>query len=152
MRLKLFAALSLMSAIACGDKATTEPDPATATFASALNVNISTMTATGSGLYYRDSIVGTGATAQRGNTITAHYTLWLTNGTQLETSVGKTPFTFPLGARAVIAGWDEGIVGMKVGGIRKLVVPPQLGYGSQVQGSIPSNSILVFNVQLVSVR
>ncbi len=102
-----------------------------------------------------DLVVGTGATATDGKKISVHYTLWLANGMkQLESSHDKKkPKTFVLGAGQVLKGWDLGIEGMKVGGKRKLVVPPQLGYGGAgAPPSIPGNATLVFEVELVDVK
>jgi FKBP-type peptidyl-prolyl cis-trans isomerase len=100
-----------------------------------------------------DEVVGTGAEAVAGKTITVNYTGTLENGTVFDSSYSRNqPFTFQLGAGQVIKGWDEGVVGMKVGGKRKLVIPPSLGYGAQATGSIPPNSTLIFEIQLVSVQ
>jgi peptidylprolyl isomerase/FKBP-type peptidyl-prolyl cis-trans isomerase FkpA len=101
-----------------------------------------------------DAEVGTGATAEVGDTVTMQYVGMLTNGTVFDASAnhGTEGFTFVLGAGAVIAGWDQGIVGMKEGGIRHLVIPPSQGYGAQVVGPIPANSTLIFDVQLVKVQ
>ena len=106
-----------------------------------------------------DLIVGTGAEATNGKTLTVHYTLWLYSnsaadhkGTQVQTSIGGAPFTFVLGVRQVIAGWDQGVPGMKVGGRRELVIPPNLGYGSSAQPGIPANSTLVFDIDLLGVQ
>lgn len=111
-------------------------------------------------LQVTDTLVGTGVTAAAGNTITVHYTGWLYDekasqyrGKQFDSSVGKTPFTFKLGIGQVIAGWDQGVVGMKVGGKRTLIIPSALGYGSTGAGSaIPPNASLVFDVELLSVQ
>ena len=111
------------------------------------------MTKTASGLYTQDQQVGGGAEAQAGKTVSVHYTGWLTNGTKFDSSRDRDrPFEFPLGAGRVIEGWDEGVAGMKVGGNRKLVIPPDLGYGSRTNGPIPGNSVLVFDVELLDVR
>jgi FKBP-type peptidyl-prolyl cis-trans isomerase FkpA len=108
-----------------------------------------------------DLRVGSGTEATSGKTVTVNYTGWLysdsaaqNKGTQFDTSVGKTPFVFLLGAGQVIAGWDRGVVGMKVGGQRRLIIPPELGYGSQGAGGgvIPPNATLVFDVDLLDVR
>jgi FKBP-type peptidyl-prolyl cis-trans isomerase len=101
-----------------------------------------------------DETVGAGATAEPGDTVTVNYVGSFTNGTVFDASAnhGSTGFTFTLGGGQVIAGWDQGIVGMKVGGKRKLVVPASLGYGSQDYGPIPGNSTLVFEVELLSVQ
>jgi FKBP-type peptidyl-prolyl cis-trans isomerase FkpA len=105
-----------------------------------------------------DLKVGDGADAVNGKLLTVHYTGWLydssqanNKGQQFDSSVGKTPFQFRLGAGAVIGGWDRGLVGMKVGGQRRLVIPPSLGYGSTAYGPIPANSTLVFDVELLAV-
>lgn len=99
---------------------------------------------------------GTGATATQGRTLTVSYTGWLydptkpeSKGTQFDSSMN---FSFPLGVGRVIAGWDQGVVGMKVGGQRRLVIPPNLGYGSQMVNTIPPNSTLVFDVMLLAVN
>ena len=109
---------------------------------------------TESGLKYVDLVVGTGREATAGNLATVHYTGWLTNGTKVDSSVDRRdPFSFPIGSGKVIRGWDEGVVGMKVGGKRKLTIPPQLGYGSRGAGGvIPPNATLVFDVELLEVR
>ncbi len=109
---------------------------------------------TSSGLKYQDMVVGTGAEAKSGNTVTVNYTGWLTNGTKFDSSLDRNqPFSFQLGTGNVIKGWDEGVVGMKVGGKRKLIIPPDLGYGAQGAGSsIPPNATLVFEVELLSVK
>ncbi len=108
---------------------------------------------TASGLQYQDLQVGTGATAKTGDSVTVNYTGWLTNGTKFDSSLDRNkPFSFTVGAGGVIAGWDEGVQGMKVGGTRLLVIPPSLGYGSQAYSSIPANSTLIFEVQLVGIN
>jgi FKBP-type peptidyl-prolyl cis-trans isomerase len=106
------------------------------------------------GLQYTDEQVGTGAEATTGKTAVVHYTGWLMDGTKFDSSVDRNqPFSFPLGAGQVIKGWDEGVVGMKVGGKRILIIPPQLGYGSRGAGNvIPPNATLKFEVQLLDVR
>ena len=123
-------------------------------FAPSLNVDLAAMTQTASGLYYQDLEVGTGDEAIGGMTVTVHYEGWLVNGTKFDSSRDRgTPFEFSLGAGFVIPGWDEGVMGMKVGGIRKLVIPPHLGYGSAGAGGgvIPGNATLVFDVELLGV-
>lgn len=109
---------------------------------------------TGSGLQYIDLVVGTGREAAAGNLAIVHYTGWLTNGTKFDSSVDRRdPFSFPIGSGKVIRGWDEGVAGMKVGGKRKLTIPPQLGYGARGAGGvIPPNATLVFDVELLEVR
>ena len=106
------------------------------------------------GLEYWDIKVGTGKTAEKGSTVTVNYTGWLTNGKMFDSSVGKAPFTVDnLGNAPVIKGWNEGIVGMKVGGKRQLRIPGDLAYGSQgYPGVIPPNATLVFDVELLNVK
>lgn len=105
-----------------------------------------------------DLRVGSGADAAAGKVVTVHYTGWLYDGSrsdgkgvQFETSVGGTPFSFTLGFGQVIAGWDQGLPGMKVGGLRRLVIPPSLAYGSVRNGPIPPNATLIFEVELIDV-
>jgi FKBP-type peptidyl-prolyl cis-trans isomerase len=102
----------------------------------------------------KDTVVGTGETAAAGDTVTVQYVGMLTDGTVFDASKnhGTAGFTFKLGAGQVIKGWDEGVAGMKVGGTRELVIPASLAYGSQSVGSIPANSTLVFQVELLDVK
>ena len=106
-----------------------------------------------------DLRVGTGAEAASGRTLTVNYSGWLydpsqaeSKGQRFDTSIGRAPFAFQLGAGRVIRGWDQGLVGMRVGGQRRLVIPPDLGYGSQGNGPIPPNATLVFDVELLDVQ
>lgn len=110
-------------------------------------------TTTASGLVIEEVIFGSGATAKAGQTVVVHYTGWLTDGTKFDSSKDRNdPFVFPLGQRYVISGWDEGVQGMKEGGVRKLTIPPELGYGARGAGGvIPPNATLVFEVELISV-
>ena len=101
-------------------------------------------------LISQDEVVGTGAAAALGDTLTVNYTGKLEDGTVFDTSVGKSPIQFVLGAGQVIPGWDQGLAGMKVGGKRLLVIPPDLGYGGQANGPIPANSTLIFEVDLLA--
>ncbi|MEM8932427.1 MAG: FKBP-type peptidyl-prolyl cis-trans isomerase [Acidobacteriota bacterium] len=109
------------------------------------------MTLKTSGLQYQDLVQGEGAEAKPGQTVRVHYTGWLTDGTKFDSSVDRgEPFDFPLGAGMVIRGWDEGVAGMRIGGKRKLVIPPDLGYGAHGAGGvIPPNATLVFEVELL---
>ena len=105
------------------------------------------------GLQYTDDQVGTGAVAEPGKNVSVHYTGWLMNGTKFDSSRDRgQPFTFPLGAGRVIKGWDEGVAGMRVGGKRTLIIPPDLAYGSRATGPIPPNSTLKFEVELLDVK
>jgi FKBP-type peptidyl-prolyl cis-trans isomerase FkpA len=106
-----------------------------------------------------DVRVGTGTAAAGNSTVTVNYTGWLYDpsrsdlkGLQFDTSVGKDPFPFTLGAGQVIKGWDQGVPGMKVGGLRRLVIPPSLAYGAARNGSIPPNASLVFDIELLDVQ
>lgn len=107
-----------------------------------------------SGLKIEDVEPGFGDVARAGQTVSVHYTGYLQDGTKFDSSRDRgEPFTFPLGGGRVIRGWDEGVPGMKVGGRRRLVIPPELGYGSRGAGRlIPPDSTLVFDVELISVR
>lgn len=109
---------------------------------------------TASGLKYTDEVVGTGATPQKGQTVTVHYTGTLLNGTKFDSSVDRgTPADFKIGVGNVIKGWDEGLMSMKVGGKRHLIIPANLGYGPAGRPpNIPGNSTLVFDVELLGVK
>ncbi|HOP15682.1 MAG: FKBP-type peptidyl-prolyl cis-trans isomerase [Gammaproteobacteria bacterium] len=108
---------------------------------------------TDSGLKYEDLVEGDGAVASPGQQVSVHYTGWLTDGSKFDSSHDRNQaFSFSLGRGMVIRGWDEGVAGMKVGGKRKLTIPPQLGYGAQGAGGvIPPNATLVFDVELLAI-
>jgi FKBP-type peptidyl-prolyl cis-trans isomerase FkpA len=110
-------------------------------------------TVTESGLTIEDTTLGRGAVAAPGQTVSVHYTGWLAGGRKFDSSRERElPFEFELDMQCVIAGWDEGVQGMKVGGTRRLVVPPHLGYGARGEGSaVPPNSTLVFDIELLGV-
>jgi FKBP-type peptidyl-prolyl cis-trans isomerase FkpA len=134
-----------------GDEAIT--DPKDLTFSPELGVNLSAMTLNPSGLYWQDQAVGTGpVVATVGSSVTVDYTGWLHTGRQFDSSAGKPPFTIlSLGSGEVIPGWDEGLMGMRAGGRRLLVIPPHLAYGSSSAGIIPPYATLVFRVDMKSV-
>ncbi len=144
----ILVALLTVGLAACGDAAEepiTEMNFDTSVVSTAQNA--------GEGLYIRDVTEGSGATANPGSIVSVHYTGWLTDGQRFDSSVGGSPFQFALGQAQVIQGWDEGVAGMKVGGRRQLVIPPDLGYGAAGAGGvIPPNATLVFEVALLDVE
>jgi FKBP-type peptidyl-prolyl cis-trans isomerase len=129
------------------------PDPAQNTYAPALGVNLVAFNKKQSGLLYQDVTPGTGLVAIAGRKVKVHYTGWLPNGKEFDSSRRGDPIEFTLGQGQVIRGWDEGIDGIKVGGRRKLVIPGDLAYGAAgAPPDIPPNAVLVFDVELVSVQ
>ena len=120
----------------------------------AIQISPAQTTDTGAKLQITDEKIGTGAAVKKGDTVDIKYTGTLTNGTVFDSTDkhGGTPFETQIGVGQVIKGWDEGVIGMKVGGKRKLVIPPSLGYGNQAAGSIPPNSTLIFQVELVGIQ
>ena len=106
----------------------------------------------GGSLVVEDLVVGTGATAAAGDTVTVHYIGTFTNGSKFDSSYDRNqPFAFRIGAGQVITGWDQGVPGMKIGGKRRLTIPLELAYGSRGQGTIPPNTTLVFEIDLLSI-
>jgi FKBP-type peptidyl-prolyl cis-trans isomerase len=142
----LLALLPIAFAACLGDATTTTTYPLVpienTTFASALGVNLATSTKTATGLYYRDIRIGTGATIVNGMAISVKYTGYLSSGTVFD--AGTYGFTIP---GNVIAGWNEGLLGMKVGGSRQLIIPASLAYGATGAGQIPPNAVIVFTVE-----
>lgn len=128
--------------------------------AALLTLTLAAGTVWAQGLAKTDTLVGKGREAVAGKTVEVNYTGWLHDaaaknqrGKQFDSSVGRGPFSFPLGGGRVIKGWDEGVVGMKVGGKRTLVIPPELGYGARGAGGvIPPGATLVFDVELLDVK
>ena len=155
---RMLIALCVASGMACGgdDAPASEGAelPAVEGFAAELNIDFSRMTDLGGGLYMEDLREGTGDMVRRGQVIVAHYTGWLPDGTKFESSKDSgRPFASPVGVGSLITGWDLGIPGMKVGGVRKLVIPPNLGYGAA--GSPPNsppNTTLVVEVEVLEVQ
>ena len=152
----LYLAATLTMLIACrkGDgSAQVSGPPETLTYAKELDVHLDHMTKKPSGLYVLDVKEGTGPEVTAGQVAQVHYTGWLANGKQFDSSVGGSPLEFPVGQGRVIAGWDEGVAGMKTGGKRRLVIPPDLGYGAAGTGGvIPPGATLVFDVELIGIR
>jgi FKBP-type peptidyl-prolyl cis-trans isomerase FkpA len=112
------------------------------------------ITTTESGLQIEEITLGEGEIASSGQLVSVHYTGWLLSGVKFDSSKDRNEaFEFPLGQRKVIAGWDEGVQGMRIGGVRKLTIPPALGYGARGAGGvIPPNATLVFEVELLDLR
>lgn len=106
------------------------------------------------GLAVEDVKIGDGQEVEKFNIVTVNYTGLLEDGTKFDSSLnpGRSPFRFTVGAGQVIKGWDEGLMGMKIGGKRKLTIPPELGYGSRDNGPIPANSILIFEIDLLGIE
>ena len=162
MNLRRYAAVLIPLAFtACleGTDYSTNPYPNVpieqTTFASALNVDLAASTKSSTGLYSRDLTLGTGNTATASSRVSTYYSGYLANGAKFGDLLSpSTPFSFTIGASPaeVIKGWDEGVVGMKVGGTRQLIIPPELGYGATGSGPVPPNAVLVFTVQLVGVQ
>jgi FKBP-type peptidyl-prolyl cis-trans isomerase FkpA len=140
--------------VGCGGGADRSADTPKAGFSPSLAVDTAAMTRTPSGLRFQDVAAGEGKEAAAGRTVSVHYTGWLPNGEKFDSSRDRNqPFEFALGAGQVIAGWDEGVAGMKVGGRRKLVIPPELAYGTAgAPPDIPPGATLVFEVELLDVR
>jgi peptidylprolyl isomerase len=171
VRLRLaIAALALgLVLAACGSDAADTPVPTSAAQGTqpaasctpapaggdSFTQSVAMTTTTADGLKYGDIVVGTGAAPNKGDNLTMQYTGWLTNGCVFDTSrqAGRSAFQFVIGATPanVIAGWEEGILTMHVGGKRRLVIPPALGYGASGQGPIPPNSTLIFDVELLAI-
>jgi FKBP-type peptidyl-prolyl cis-trans isomerase len=147
--LPLCASLLLLAVTACDPSS---GDPAKVKFAPALGVDLAAMNRSDTGLYTQDTVEGTDAAAVTGDYVTVHYTGWLPDGSKFDSSHNRDqPFSFMLGMRQVIKGWDEGVAGMKAGGQRRLVIPSDLAYGQSGRGSIPPNSVLIFDVEMLSI-
>lgn len=125
---------------------------AEARFAESLGINLADFQSNETGLHWRDIVVGEGPVVEAGQTVSAHYTGWLPDGTQFETSRGGTPISFAVGTGRVIEGWDKGLLGMRVGGTRQLLIPGALAYGPRAMGPIPANATLIFTVEVVSAQ
>ena len=158
--LRGLAALMLLAAFGCAHNSGSTSSSTSSTNTTAKATTTTTAPAAGNvqvlsgGVRAEDLKVGDGALAETGTNVTVHYTGWLTDGTKFDSSVDRgDPFKFRLGAGQVIRGWDEGVKGMRVGGKRKLTIPPDMGYGAAgAQGVIPPNATLVFDVELLDVK
>jgi FKBP-type peptidyl-prolyl cis-trans isomerase len=148
-RMRRFALFSWLAIAACG-----RGDNARGGFAAALGVDTASMTKAPAGFWYTDIAAGQGDVAEPGRTVRVHYTGWLPNGKKFDSSRDRgEPFAFTLGAGQVITGWDEGVKGMKVGGRRKLVLPPAMAYGEAgAPPDIPPGSTLVFDVEVLGLE
>lgn len=145
--------LALALLTACGDNSPTAVSIEQTIFAPSLGVDLAASTKQPSGLYYRDIVLGAGTTLATGQTVGMRYVGSFANGQEFDSNSAPKPiFSFRLGAGQVIKGWDQGLVGMKVGGKRQLVIPPELGYGANNYGPIPGNSVLVFTVEALSAQ
>jgi FKBP-type peptidyl-prolyl cis-trans isomerase len=155
-RIRLTAAALPFAVAACASGGSTASGlrPLEATpFASALDIDLSRMTKTSTGLYYRDIDVGSGPVIRARDEVRVRYTGWLSNGQKFEAvKDDDPPIAVGLGRGRAIAGWDQGLPGMRVGGKRQLVIPPELAYGSHRVGAIPADAVLVFMVTVVSVK
>ena len=151
--MKIAAAVTLTACASGGTAAPVSRPMESINFSSALDVNLGRMTKTASGLYYRDLETGTGSLIKGKEDVKVFYTGWLTNGVQFDSNKDSDqPITIPLGRGRAIKGWDEGLIGMRVGGRRQLVIPPELGYGSSRAGAIPPDAVLVFEIRIVSAK
>lgn len=147
--LPLLAAASLTACLDVDDGCITSIE--TTTFHPALNVDLAASAILPGGTYYRDLTPGSGAVVASGQVLSVRYVGWLANGVKFdETAPGAPNFTFTLGAGRVVPGWDAGLPGMRVGGLRQLIIPASQGYGRNPVGPIPGCSILVFNVNVVA--
>ena len=148
--------VTLMAALAfgCEHKQEAASAPAASGEKATAMSDTGTMEKTASGLQYTDTKVGAGASPQTGQTAVVHYTGWLLDGTKFDSSRDRgQPFEFAIGRGQVIKGWDEGVATMKVGGLRTLIIPPELGYGARGAGGvIPPNATLKFEVELLQIR
>lgn len=160
-------ALALLGAACAGDAAEGSADatrnatdggsdgevPMDTVFAEDLELDLARMTRTESGLYYEDIEPGSGLAARDGHVLDTHYTGWLTTGAEFGTSREGSPYSFQLGRRQAPRGIEEGVTGMRIGGVRRLVVPPSLGYGSRGQPpTIPPSATLVYEIELLDIK
>lgn len=152
-RLWPIAAAAFLAVAAAGAASAQIPTIATAKFDPSLHVNLKACKKTPGGVYYQDLKIGTGALVTKGKSPSVKYDGRLVNGTQFDaTRPGAPAITFTLGENRVVAGWEEGLIGMKVGGKRQLIIPPAMGYGPNGMGRVPPNAIMVFTVEVTAVH
>lgn len=148
-----YVVLPLLLGLGCASSpALRQESISTATFAPTLNVDLGAMFHTPAGLYYEDMAIGDGEAARRGSHLTVQYIGWLADGKMIDRSDPNAPMEVHLGVSHIIKGWEEGLAGMKPGGMRQLVIPPNLGYGDETIDRIPPNSILVFVIRVLTVK
>ena len=156
--LSTLTVLSVVALAACGesdgiDQSDLPPENRVAErYHVSLDVELEEMTRRSNGLWFEDIEPGDGARVDSGDVVTVHYTGWLPNGNVFDSSRDGEPFEVAIGYGRVIDGWDQGVVGMREGGRRRLVIPPGLGYGDRARGPIPSSSTLVFDVEVVDLE
>jgi FKBP-type peptidyl-prolyl cis-trans isomerase len=142
------AAAVTVALVACGGDAF-GPTPRDAEFAASLGIDLDAMIETASGLFYRDEVVGTGAVAGTSDVATVTYIGWLPDGAEFDSQAG---FTFLIGQPGIIDGFSEGVTGMQIGGVRTIVVPPSLGYGSEGREPVPADAVIVFKLTLTALN
>jgi len=146
----VFLLATLLASAACASVGSLPPDISDTRFERSLQIDLVSMTRTPAGLYYQDVREGQYEVVKVRQRVTVRYTGWLPNGTEVDKS--DEGIEFRLGSGTVIRGWDLGVEGMRVGGVRKLVIPPELGYRYRDVGKIPAGSVLVFRIELIRVR
>ncbi len=152
-RLALPVALALLAGCGSDNTAPSVPTIEETTFDPSLGVDLTTFTKNASGLYFKELVVGAGTLAQDGRQVAVRYKGQLPNAFVFDENPPPKPvFAFLLGAGQVVPGFDQGTRGMRIGGKRQVIIPPALGYGSRGSGSIPSNAILIFTIDLISVQ
>lgn len=158
---RVLVVLAALGTLGCGDRPAPDagppeaaaPDIARTSFAPSLGVDLAAMTQTPRGAWIRDLTAGAGEPVAAGKEVSIHYAGRLPDWTPFDANgPADAPYVFRLGAGEVVAGFDEGVTGMRVGGTRLVVIPPSLGYGAQAHGPLPANAILVFTIDLVSAR
>jgi FKBP-type peptidyl-prolyl cis-trans isomerase len=149
LRVALVAGVVILAG-ACASAAGPPPDPALLTYAPETGVDLSRMEQTSSGLYIEEIQEGVGKTAVRGDRVRIHFISWLPDGTLVDSTLAGDAYQFELGSDEVIRGWNQGVVGMRVGGRRRLLIRPGLAYGARGRSPrVPPNAVLIFEIQLL---